>query len=252
MIGGAPATGRRRRHDPDPRGRGAGGRRGCASARPPTRSPSATASAPTRSTARCSARAGAAGAVSRPELVCIRLVRRGRPSAGVTPDPRLYDCPTMGRDVFYITTPIYYSERRAAHRPRVHVRGRRRHRPVPPAPRRGGLPPHRDGRARPEAPAGGRGGGPGRPGLGRRDGAEVAGGLGAARDRLRRLHPHHRAAARERRHEVPHRRARQRRARTSTSGPTRASYCVSCEAYYTEDELVDGTSARSTTGRSST
>ena len=29
-------------------------------------------------------------------------------------------------------------------------------------------------------------------------------------------------------------------------------YCVSCEAYYTEDELVDGNSARSTCGRSNT
>ena len=28
-------------------------------------------------------------------------------------------------------------------------------------------------------------------------------------------------------------------------------YCVSCEAYYVEDELVDGTLSRSTAGRSS-
>ena len=68
-----------------------------------------------------------------------------------------YHGSTMGKDVFYITTPIYYPND-VPHIGHAYTSGGGRlRRPVPPAPRRGGPPPHRDRRARPEAPAGGRG-----------------------------------------------------------------------------------------------
>ena len=79
----------------------------------------------------------------------------------------------------------------------------------------------------------------------------MARGLGAARHRLRRLHPDHRAAAPAavvRSSSTP---STTTAATTSTWGTYEGLYCVSCEAYYTEDELLERASARSTSGRSS-
>ena len=84
-------------------------------------------------------------------------------------------------------------QRRAPHRPRLHDGHRRRPGPVAPAARRGRLLPHRDRRARPEGGPGGRGARPHPAGAGRPDQRALPGGVGAARDHLRRLHPHHRA-----------------------------------------------------------
>ena len=53
-----------------------------------------------------------------------------------------------------------------------------------------------------------------------------------------RLHPHHRAPPRDRGAGVPPGRLRQRRA--IELGTYEGLYCVACEAYYTEDELVEG------------
>ena len=73
-----------------------------------------------------------------------------------------------------------------------------------------GLPSDRDRRARAQGAAGRRGERRERQGVGRPARAEVARGLGAARHRLRRLHPHHRAAAPRGRGQDPQRRPRQR------------------------------------------
>ena len=146
----------------------------------------------------------------------------------------------MGRDDLLHHHPDLLPQRRAPHRARVQRRGHRLHRPVPPAPRRGGLPPHRHGRARAEAPARRRGAGHDGPGVGRRDGAALARGLGPAGHRLRRLHPDHRGPPHARPSSSSSTPSTTTARTTSTWGPTRASTASSCEAYYTEDELVDG------------
>ena len=76
-------------------------------------------------------------------------------------------------------------------------------------------------------------------GVGRRDGAALARGLGAPRHRLRRLHPHHRASPPRRGREAPAGGPRQR-PRRHLPRHYEGLYCVSCEAYYLEDDLLPG------------
>ena len=129
----------------------------------------------------------------------------------------------MGRDVFYITTPIYYPNDvphighaynavatdfiARFHRLRgeevFHLTGTDEH----------GLKLQRAAEAA----------GHDRAGLGRRDGAAVARGLGAAGHRVRRLHPDHRGPPRPRPCRSCSTRSTTTARTTSTSGPTRAS-----------------------------
>ena len=159
----------------------------------------------------------------------------------------------MGRDVFYITTPIYYPNDvphighaynavatdfiARYHRLRgeevFHLTGTDEH----------GLKLQRAAEAAGRRPAA----------VGRRHGAEVARGLGAARHRLRRLHPNDRAAAPARRSQkLLAGRPRQRARRHLPGARTRAS--TACRARPTtsrttslEGELCPSTSARSST-----
>jgi len=103
----------------------------------------------------------------------------------------------MGRDVFYITTPIYYPND-VPHIGHAYTSVAvdfiaRYHRL-----RARGLPSHRGGRARPEAPACRRGRGDGSSGVGRRHRPEVARGLArldvAYDDYIRTTEPRHHAA----------------------------------------------------------
>ena len=117
---------------------------------------------------------------------------------------------------FYVTTPIYYVND-VPHIGHAYttVAGRRPHPLAPPA-RRRRLLPHRHRRARPQDPAGGRGAGPRARASSWRS---VAGVFreewDAARHRLRRLHPHDRAAPPQGGAGVPaaHLRRRRHRAR---------------------------------------
>ena len=114
-------------------------------------------------------------------------------------------------------------ERRAPHRARLHDgRGRRAH-PVAPPARRGGLLPHRHRRARPRRSSGPRrprGWSP--PSSCARWPACSANEWDAPRHRLRRLHPHHRAAPPQSGAGVPaaHLRRGRHRARHSTKVST--------------------------------
>ena len=75
------------------------------------------------------------------------------------------------------------------------------------------------------------------PGVDRPAGSPVRRGLGGPRHLQRRLHPHHRAPAPPGRPAVP------RRIHDNGfifKGVYSGLYCVSCEEYYNEDELVDG------------
>ena len=113
---------RRRRSTTWSTRRGGSSTRGCASARPRPPLHVATRPARTRSTKRCCAprRSDRGG----------RLLRLGWPDHGP-------------RRLLHHDTDLL-PERRAAHRPRVHLGGGRRRRPLPPAARRGGPAPHRD------------------------------------------------------------------------------------------------------------
>ena len=140
-------------------------------------------------------------------------------------------------------------QRRAAHRARVHDGRGRRAGPVAAALGRRRRLPHRHRRARAEDPAGGRGARRHPAGVGRPDERAVPRDLEAARHHERRLHPHDRAA--------PLRGGRSEfLQRVYDNGYIELDtyeglYCVACEAYYTEDELVERATARSTTGPSS-
>ncbi len=68
----------------------------------------------------------------------------------------------------------------------------------------------------------------------------MARGLGPVGYRVRRLHPDDGGPPHGRRREAPQRGARQRAGRHLPGDRTRASTASSCEAYYTEDELIDG------------
>ena len=140
---------------------------------------------------------------------------------------------------FYVTTPIYYVND-VPHIGHAYttVAGRRAH-PLAPALRRRRLLPHRHRRARPQGPAGGRGAGASRPQeLGRSDERAVPRRVGRC------------STSRTTTSSAPPSPATTRRCRSSCSaiydtgdielGTYEGLYCVSCEAYYTEDELVDG------------
>ena len=85
-------------------------------------------------------------------------------------------------------------QRRAPHRPRLHHGHRRRPGPLAPAAGRRRVLPHRHRRARAEGAAGRRSQRSDPPGAGRPDQRPVPGGVGGARHRLRRFHPHLRAS----------------------------------------------------------
>ena len=127
-------------------------------------------------------------------------------------------------------------QRRAPHRARLHHRDRRRRRPLAPAARRRHVLPHRHRRARPQGAARGRGQRRHAAGVGRPGGRALPGRVGAARHHQRRLHPHHRAA--------PLRGGADSCCRPVYDagdiqlGTYEGLYCVACEAYYTEDELL--------------
>ena len=130
-------------------------------------------------------------------------------------------------------------QRRTAPRPRLHDDRRRRPHPLAPPARRRRQVPHRHRRARPEDPAGGRR----RRALARRSSPtgspRASPRRGSALEhRQRRLHPHHRTA--------PLRaRVAELLQRCYDAGDIeldlyRGKYCVRCEAYYTDDELLPG------------
>ena len=125
-------------------------------------------------------------------------------------------------------------QRRAAPRACVHDDRRRRAHPVAPAAGRRRQVPHRHRRARPQDPAGRRRRRPVAAGLHRRDRAEVRTRLGSAEHRQRRLHPHHRAAPQA---AVVELLQRCYDAGDIELGVYSGKYCVSCEEYYTDDEL---------------
>ena len=148
---------------------------------------------------------------------------------------------------FYVTTPIYYVERRAAHRARVHDgRGRRAHALAPaaaatrsstsPAPTSTGSRSSARPRRKGSTPAGAR----------RRTVAGVfRDDVGPARHRLRRLHPHHRAAPLHGGAGVPADASTTRA--TSSSAPTRASTASRARRTTPRTSWSTAT-ARSTTG----
>ena len=100
-----------------------------------------------------------------------------------------------GQQKFYITTPIFYPNGRAAYRPCLHGAGHRRHRALRAARRQGRVLPDRHRRARPQDEADGGRRGADAAGAGRPQLAALSRHDGGAQRRQRRLHPHHRAAA---------------------------------------------------------
>ena len=115
---------------------------------------------------------------------------------------------------FYVTTPIYYVNARAAPRPRLHHHHRRRADPLAPPARRRREVPHRHRRARAQDPTGRRRRGPVAAGVHRLDRPEVRRGVEAAEHRQRRLHPHHRTPPQGRRRRDAPALLRRRRHRT--------------------------------------
>ena len=129
-------------------------------------------------------------------------------------------------------------ERRAAHRARVHDGRGRRARPLAAALGRRRRVPHRHRRARPQDPAGGRGAGRSRPRSGRPHERAVPGASSTLlditnTDFIRTTEPRHDRAVQEFLQVVYD-------TGDIELGTYEGLYCVACEAYYTEDELVDG------------
>ena len=158
-----------------------------------------------------------------------------RMSARIRPDRRY--CRARARFLLRDDADLL-RERRAAHRARIHHRPCRRARPLAPAPRRRRPVPHRHRRARPQDPAGGGGARGLAPGAGRSTSARVSGTRGRSLDIsnddfIRTTEDRHRAAVQA------------LLQRIYDNGFIELAkyeglYCVACEAYYTEDELVDG------------
>ena len=138
---------------------------------------------------------------------------------------------------YYLTTPIYYVNDAPHVGHGVHDRQRRRAGPLAPAARRRRVVPDRHRRARRQDRRGGRGTRLTPQEWTDQTSARFVEAWRAPRHHLRRLHPDHRAPALRGGAGVPaaHLRQRVHRARA-----LRGLYCVSCEDYYTEDQLVEG------------
>ena len=145
---------------------------------------------------------------------------------------------------FYVTTPIYYVND-VPHIGHAYttIAGDVA-RPLAPAAGRRRLLPHRHRRARPQDPAGRRGARAHPAGVGRPHQRALPRGLGQLLDItnddfIRTTEPRHHAAVQEFLQRVYDN-------GDIELGTYEGLYCVACEAYYTEDELVDGNCARST------
>ena len=135
---------------------------------------------------------------------------------------------------YYLTTPIYYVNST----PHVgHADHRDRHPRPPPAPSGEDLLSDGHRRARLEDRPRRRGKGPRAPCLRGCDGGSLARASRAGERDERLLHPHDGSRARTRGPGVP---AGDLRPRRDLRGHVRGLYCFSCEAFYSEAELVDG------------